>query len=267
MRKLDCNFFYHTATYIEQLNQLNMNSYNRMETVLLITQAKDYFSHYITENPVRLRQSLVPARAMLDALEVITSEADFMEQHFGSVQLGTFAHPLQAALREFEVIFSNEIRSLGIYQIDNVRSYDVSLMIEDFTKALSEQAANGLSATAIHDWKEAGKCLAFGLYTASGFHLLRVVEAVILDYYHNISGNQAHLNDVLQHKKFMRSWKSYIEELKIMGASHKILWVLKQLKDLHRNPLMHPEDTLSENQAHTLIGITVSLIEAIYEVC
>ncbi len=46
-----------------------------------------------------------------------------------------------------------------------------------------------------------------------------------------------------------------------MGSA-KVLSCLQQIKDLHRNPLMHPEETLTLEEAISLFGICQSAISA-----
>ncbi len=53
----------------------------------------------------------------------------------------------------------------------------------------------------------------------------------------------------------------YIEALeKVPNINDKVLSVLRQIKNLHRNPIMHPEATLDMDEALTLLGIVQSAI-------
>ena len=51
--------------------------------------------------------------------------------------------------------------------------------------------------------------------------------------------------------------------LRNCGADAKVLAILEQIKDLHRNPVIHPEVELSNDDAQSLIGIMDSAITAI----
>lgn len=62
----------------------------------------------------------------------------------------------------------------------------------------------------------------------------------------------------------MRSWGVYIRLLKGAAADAKVLAAMEQVKDLHRNPVMHPELQLSVEEALSLLGIIESLIMAIF---
>ncbi len=47
------------------------------------------------------------------------------------------------------------------------------------------------------------------------------------------------------------------------GADSKVTAALDQIRDLHRNPLMHPEDTLTLPEADALFGLAEAAIVAI----
>ena len=55
----------------------------------------------------------------------------------------------------------------------------------------------------------------------------------------------------------------YIEALEKEGTvDDKVLGVLRQIKNLHRNPIMHPEVSLDMDEALILTGIATSAITA-----
>ena len=105
---------------------------------------------------------------------------------------------------------------------------------------------------AIPDIKAGARCLAFELYTASGFHFHRANESVVLSY--------------MKFKKAqpeVRNLGEYIKALREAGAPEKITSCLANLAKLHRNPLMHPEDSISS--LHEAIALLNSVHTAIAE--
>jgi hypothetical protein len=110
------------------------------------------------------------------------------------------------------------------------------------------------------DWKAAGRCLAFNLLSASGFHVARAVEGMLEAYYQlfcNQSGGT------------LNGWNDYIIELEkslkngnVPIPSAKTIAELKQMKDDYRNPIMHPRVVLSEPDARMLFANGESLIIA-----
>ena len=108
---------------------------------------------------------------------------------------------------------------------------------------------------AIFDAKEAGKCLAYEVPTACGFHVFRVAESVLRKYYSHVTGGTA--------APKVRSLGVYVAALKQMKkGDDKILAALKQMTDLHRNPLIHPETVLTVDESIAIIGIARSAITA-----
>jgi hypothetical protein len=119
------------------------------------------------------------------------------------------------------------------------------------------------SAVAVSDFESAAKCLAFGLPTAVGFHLMRFSEALMFPYYDKLpalAGSPAKLRD----KPGDRNWGHYINTLKQRGAKDSVIKLLCHLKDEYRNPLMHPDDTLTDTQANLLLGTVQGIAYAVY---
>ena len=101
---------------------------------------------------------------------------------------------------------------------------------------------------AIPDLREAGKCLAFELPNATAFHLHRANESVLRRYF------EVSAKGITAPKT--RNMGDYLKLLdEVDGADKKVIASLRDLKDLHRNPLAHPEDSLeSIDEAIALLG-------------
>jgi hypothetical protein len=60
---------------------------------------------------------------------------------------------------------------------------------------------------------------------------------------------------------------NYIDALEnVPNIDDKVLSVLRQIKNLHRNPIMHPEAVLDMEEALTLLGIVQSAITTMISV-
>jgi hypothetical protein len=111
---------------------------------------------------------------------------------------------------------------------------------------------------ALTDAREAAKALAYEVPTACGFHTFRVTESVLRKYYGHVTGGRlpksrnigVYLNSLTQSKK----------------GDNKIIASLKQMTDLHRNPLIHPEVILTTEEAIATVGIARSVITAMLAV-
>jgi len=107
-----------------------------------------------------------------------------------------------------------------------------------------------IEVAAKREFEESGRCLALERYTSSGFHALRGVECVIRQYIVKLSGTIP----------TKRDWGHYIEILKKNGAEPDLLAVLDNIRTLHRNPLMHPDDWLSIDEAVGIFTIAQTAI-------
>ena len=101
----------------------------------------------------------------------------------------------------------------------------------------------------LSEYRNAGRCFAFGLWTAAGYHSCRAVEAVLRCYHFEFSGKEA-----IEGK----TWHNLIDDLEKSEQKHKpgekTLFYLRQLKDSERNPLMHVRVVLDEQDADLLLN-------------
>jgi hypothetical protein len=93
----------------------------------------------------------------------------------------------------------------------------------------------------------------------AGFHAFRVTESVLRKYYSHVTGGQA--------QPKVRNIGVYLNALKQSNKGDaKILAALKQMTDLHRNPLIHPEVILTTEESIATLGIARSVITAMLTV-
>ena len=159
-----------------------------------------------------------------------------------------------AQAREFQTVLTAELSTLEAYQVSPKGIYSTSALIDHAENALSDEVKvvlNNQAKQTIDDTNQAGRCLALDLPTASGFHIMRAVETVLKAYRVSFGASMRG-----------RSWGAYIVSLKGTGASPKVLGILDQIKDLHRNPTIHPDIVLSPDEAAELFAIAQSAISA-----
>ena len=94
---------------------------------------------------------------------------------------------------------------------------------------------------------------ALKLPTSAGFNLLRSVEGAIHQYYDVVSKGAA--------RPSIRNMGNYIAALeKVSGVDDKMLEVLRSIKNLRRNPVMHPGDFLELDDALITFDVAKSAI-------
>lgn len=159
---------------------------------------------------------------------------------------------------EFQQIFLSEISVLPAFLVSPKESYDLSVLLYDGTRLFPSEMALKVSE-AVFDGGEAGKALAFELPTACGFHVFRVVEAVMRKYWDHVS------EGVKRPVPFSIGRVAQELETKRLGES-KVWETLSQIAKLHRNPIMHPEVVLSLDEVIGTIGISRSVVGAMLAV-
>jgi hypothetical protein len=160
----------------------------------------------------------------------------------------TFSH-LESAL-------SVELaRRLQVYSITPVLGYDSDVLLSSGRATLPESTLKLISEDTKKGFDEATRCLVLKQPTAAGFLLLRSVEDVMHDYYHVISNGSP--------RPARRNMGDYIAALeRISDVSQTMLDVLRSIKNLRRNPLMHPERRLEMDDAIETFDIAKSSISA-----
>jgi hypothetical protein len=166
---------------------------------------------------------------------------------------------INRALAKFETIFSTEMGDLATYFVPQRGIYSTAALIDSADQSFPPEIMGHVPEKARADWKAAGRCLAFNLLSATGFHVARAVDATLEVYYQTFTGNSGTLN----------GWADYFKALnKVIatGASpaptEKTLTELAQMKDDYRNPLVHPRVTLTEVDARMLFNNGESAIIA-----
>ena len=194
-----------------------------------------------------IRNAARSGQNLLAALNVLTERSDFSEE------IGFVIHQsIENSRVEFETILRAELSNADAYYVSRKSAYDTTALIVN-AESLFSSDINIKVPTSIAEIREAGKCLAFELTTASGFHIFRATEIVLRAYWKHVS------DDAPPPKmQSIGRYATHMEEKK--KGSEKVVSALKQINSLHRNPLIHPEVSLTLDEAVGLIGICVSAV-------
>lgn len=198
---------------------------------------------------VRLNESAPAGRRLLAEIDgVLTDFAANPELMLAEDRVRSF----HAAWGAFEQAVQVDLSRAPIYFVTTKGIYATDFLINGAEFAFVPEVYEAISPAARADINQAGRCLAFGTWTASGFHALRATEKVLREYY-EVTLNQPGANVMMARA---------IDELRRAGAEAKTLAALDQLRDLHRNPLSHPEVFLTKAEAMELFNICIGAISA-----
>lgn len=161
---------------------------------------------------------------------------------------------------EFQTVLNAELQSLAAYLVTPTGIYSIPDLVDNADDVIPSGLKEKLPDIARQEIQQSGKCLAFGVATASGFHVLRATEAVMHDYYTKVCNQN-------QQCQPLSSWGAYISKFRQSSDSDtkRIGEVLQQVKDHDRNLIMHPEISLTEGEAHTLFEVAKGAIMAMAE--
>lgn len=250
VQRLSIAFFYGTGAALRPLAGLTWNI-KLLDAAGFLYPAAEALNG-ILNSPwfwPAVKSSYAPGQKLLAAINALIARTDY-DKEIGWAQ----AHAVTNALTEFEGAVRAELAVADAYFVTRKGGYDTSALIGSPEVLFPIDLGRKVS-DAIPDVREAAKCLAFELPTASGFHLLRATESVMRRYWAAVTGGKPQPKN-----RNLGACLGRMKELKV--GSPKVLAVLEQIKDLHRNPLMHPEEILSLDDAIGLFGIVQSAITA-----
>jgi hypothetical protein len=163
---------------------------------------------------------------------------------------------LETLLSAFETSLDDELQRLHTYQVDQVGAYSFDRLIGSADTVFpEEQRKKGLIPfQALIDFRSAGRCLAFDLPTACGFHAFRATDAMLRAYCDHFDAHP---------KGNGRDWGRYItalrDVLKDVAATKKpnerTVELLDSIRETDRNPLVHPETNLDSDGALQMFNL------------
>lgn len=151
---------------------------------------------------------------------------------------------------------SAELQTLATYNITQKGIYSTTDLVERAERILPEQVLGRIGRMAAGEVRESGKCLALDCATASAFHMMRATEEVMHRYYVSVCKPKP--------AKRLENWGAYIAALNKSSKPEvkEIVAMVQQIKDRHRNLIMHPEIVLTIDEAFTLFEIAQGAIIA-----
>lgn len=235
------------------------------DQVFAVINARPVLRNLLAGEPVPLGVSRAKAEALSSTVEAFFKE--HLAKDGGGINWEPEIpdwrwHSIRTAVTAFETVFSEEMREADTYRVPTRGIYSTSKLIDAADETFPEDLRPIIPEKTRLDWCASGRCLAFNLLSASGFHVARAVEGTVESYFQLATGKQKTLN----------SWNDYIKALEPLVTtpspegklqpSAKVIGELKQMKDDYRNPIVHPRVVLSEPDARMLFANGESVIIA-----
>lgn len=252
MKKINVFDFYLLGEVINDLRRITAGKPTPSLFVWLGNAER--FLGYVIENKT---STIIPFQECVPAAESLLATIKTIQNRIIVQELGSeiIQPELDLAFRflaEFEIIFKRECADLATFFVSQKAAFSTSILIERAEKVFLDAELKRIPQQAVDDIRRSGRCIAFELPTAAGFHAFRALESVVLDYLDKLH---------VQHPN--RNLGAYIQLLADNGADTKVVSSLRLLKDLHRNPLFHPTDNLEIGEDIGVFNLVTTTISAL----
>jgi hypothetical protein len=257
MQRVDGYYLYTVGSQIHPLGELKgdisfgtgqpaIRATTISEARMPIIIAEGALDPLLSRSIFRLRTSVQSGKVLLDSIRAI--KTSIMAATNEDAPLDWFeVFNLTTALTTFESVLQAELSLSPLYVVIPKAGYDTTTLIEDGAACFPAELPYKV-AEAVSDLKQGTQCLAFGLFTAAGFHLHRANEAVLRRYWDVVSLGKA--------RPVRGNMGDYLNEMKQRNFGDELVRAaLKHLIDFHRNPLIHPEQNIeSSDEAVALMN-------------
>ena len=269
VERIDQLLFYRLASALNGLRGLKTSD-ESVPIYLGLNAARGALRSVLASSATQLRYSRPAADDVLADITTCISQYFQSKDSDGKVGLKipdkvpNHAFHFGSVIQTLETNLAAEFREAPTYYVSKRGAYDTADLVDHAERMLEENLHGTMGEKTVSEYKAAGRCYAFGLPTATGFHVCRAVEAMLENYYKVCSGED----------KTLKSWHDYIVALTKIEKSNnnpqrpqsRTLHDLGRMKNSSRNPIMHPRVVLNEVDADILLSegkniITLMAIE------
>lgn len=238
MQKIDPAFLFENGSTLRRVRTIDTNTSYPLAYVFL-DQAKTAIEQLIDQS-VYAHLVRVPCRTaankLLEHMANLSAKMLKTENWDDGRLAGYETTTLQALYNKFETLMIAELQGGALYLVSPKAGFNTDALIESGFEIFSADLGTKVP-DAILDIMQATRCIAFELPTAAGFHLHRAHESVLKAYWDSVTGGAERPKD--------NSMGVYLRELdKLKKGKESVRSHLRSIKDFHRNPLMHPEQSL-----------------------
>ena len=250
----------------EELENIALGDRDRVQMWSALSSAIKLIDEFISnpENAI-LPGAIQVAKELNDAYFAILDKINInAEGKLANGELST----LQTTLSKFENLLEYDLKRFPTFSVEKIGIFDSDDLIAHAEHHLSDIARQNIAAKAKSDFQGAGRCLALGEFTASGFHAVRALESVARKYHRLVLARDVGAED-LPLGPVVNDLRKVLEEEEGLKASDSPLGLiianLARMNNIYRKPITHPEMTLDSPDAakevFDLAAVSISLLE------
>jgi hypothetical protein len=173
---------------------------------------------------------------------------------------------LREVVKRFQTLLFSETENSPVFSVTPKGIYDTLALVDHAERELEES----VSENAKKDFAQAGRCLAFELFTATGFHAMRALEGVARRY-HKVVTCAPRLSTeplgplIKELRAQLKVENPHDDEQASNSPLGLIIALLARITKIYRNPIMHPEMVLDEQSAKRIFKLASNVIADIEE--
>jgi hypothetical protein len=258
MEKINLQFFYELGAQLNPLTKFTPEVKNRVGIWLASFPAHQY-AYAILNSTVTLKVCRGTGIELTDVISKMQKwMSDRQPAQWADVDVQAnilFTNVINKA-KQFETVLNAELQTLATYHVTQKGIYATTDLIERAEYILPASVLSKISQEVKEEIKQSGRCLALDSGTACAFHMMRAVEAVMHEYYIAVCKPKP------KSQKRLENWGAYIAcfQKSTTAEVKEVVAMLQQIKDRHRNLIMHPEMVLTPEEAFTLFEVAKGAI-------
>lgn len=168
MRRISLPYIYELATSLKAIQSVEHGKPISSYLYVLLTAENSLEGFlYGSVYSATVKAVSIPGAALLQAIKKMTTATD-KERAFDFLDVWS----LNTTLEQFETVLKAEMSFTDVFLVAKKRGYDTTDLIDNAEILLPDVFAAKVPE-AVSDIKQAGRCLAFELPTAAGFHMMR----------------------------------------------------------------------------------------------
>lgn len=243
MQRVDGFYLYHIGGSLHPLSELRAYALpgGQVTTVadarMALYLAEAALETFLNRSIFRVRTALQPGQNLLAVIRSVKAKLEtILEAEMGNPMGWGDIYAITSAMATFEAVLGAELGLMPLYVVSPKAGFDTAVLIEAGSRCFPEEIVSK-APDALPDLAQGTRCIAFELFTAAGFHLHRANEAVLRRYWDAVANGVP--------RPASRNMGDYLVEMnKKQIGNDRVKAALKDLKDLHRNPLIHPEHSI-----------------------
>jgi hypothetical protein len=241
MQRVDGFYLYTVGSQIHPLAEITTQGIAPIPTYeslrFTVYVAESALETLLTRSIFRLKISYQSGQTLLAAIRRLKSKIEDTDTDTSKSLEWLDAYNISSALIPFEAVLGAELSLVPLYVVAQKAGYDTVILIDNGAVCFPNDVWTKAPEAAA-DLQQGTKCIAYEVFTASGFHFHRANEAVLRKYWDAASKGKP--------RPSSRNIADYLNEMDKQGfGDPRVKTALRDLKDLHRNPLIHPEHSLN----------------------